>query len=144
MKSRCYNRRDSRFPRYGGRGINICQEWLNSFENFYEWSMKNSFHPGLAIDREDNDGDYEPDNCQWITRMQNWMKSCHPEIPFLSDEQVIEIRGKYSDLSTEDIAALFRISYNSAYNVRIGRTYRHLPLPIPKKRVQFYVSEISE
>ncbi len=67
MLARCYNQNDDRFADYGGRGITICEEWQESFEAFRDWAMANGYADGLSIDRRENDGNYEPGNCRWIT-----------------------------------------------------------------------------
>ncbi len=68
MKKRCYNKNSPRYYDYGGRGIAVCDEWLNDFMNFYHWSMDHGYRDELTIDRIDNDKGYSPGNCQFIDK----------------------------------------------------------------------------
>jgi len=67
---RCTNPKANRYDRYGGRGITVCDEWLNKdsgLKSFIEWAEENGHVDGLQIDRIDNDGNYEPSNCRCVT-----------------------------------------------------------------------------
>jgi hypothetical protein len=70
MKTRCLCPTVRAYPYYGGRGIAVCQEWIDSFEAFSDWAKKNGYSDGLELDRKNVNGNYEPGNCRWATRHQ--------------------------------------------------------------------------
>lgn len=70
MNDRCYNKNNKRYKDYGGRGIIICDEWLNDNKRFFNWAKSNGYNDNLTIDRIDVNGNYEPNNCRWITLQQ--------------------------------------------------------------------------
>lgn len=74
MKERCLNSNSSRYKDWGGRGITICDEWKNSSIVFFEWALNNGYADNLQIDRIDNDGDYGPSNCRFVTPSVNSSK----------------------------------------------------------------------
>ena len=71
IKTRCYNPNYIQYKDYGGRGIRMSDEWKDNAEMFCEWALANGWKPGLVIDRKDNDGNYGPDNCRFITRAES-------------------------------------------------------------------------
>lgn len=66
MKGRCYYKKHEYFDRYGGRGISVCEEWINNFGKFRDWALSNGYDDTLSLDRKDCNGDYCPENCHWI------------------------------------------------------------------------------
>jgi hypothetical protein len=69
MKRRCFNKNFKYYKHYGGRGIAVCQEWMN-FINFRDWALKNGYQNNLEIDRIDVNGNYEPGNCRFVTEKE--------------------------------------------------------------------------
>lgn len=68
MYRRCYKETEPAYKNYGGRGIKICEEWLNNFENFYDWAVNNGYDENLTLDRINVNGNYEPSNCRWVNQ----------------------------------------------------------------------------
>lgn len=70
MLNRCYNPKVSDYPNYGGRGIEVCDEWRDNFQSFFDWAMQNGYNENLkrgecTLDRKDTNLNYTPDNCRW-------------------------------------------------------------------------------
>lgn len=84
MKYRCYNPNKKEYEHYGGRGITVCDSWLNSFENFWN-DMGKDYREELSLDRIDNNGNYCPENCRWTdkkTQARNRRVSRMLQTPF--------------------------------------------------------------
>lgn len=71
MRQRCYNKNNKNYKWYGAKGIKICDNWMDNPTLFEEWALQNGYQDNLTIDRIDEKKDYAPDNCRWITDVQN-------------------------------------------------------------------------
>ena len=110
IKNRCYNIKDPRYSDWGGRGIIVCDEWKDNFRNFKQWALNNGYNDTLTIDRIDNNDNYEPNNCRWITqKIQNRNKR---------NTKYITINNE-----TKTLADWCEI-YNIKYKIVLSRIYR--------------------
>jgi hypothetical protein len=103
MKARCGCKSSTSYPHYGRRGIRVCEVWANSFEAFMQWSLENGYDDDLHIDRIDNDGDYSPANCRFVTQKENNRKMRHIK---MTPESVAHIRGLHPQERIGNVEAL--------------------------------------
>lgn len=113
-KRRCLVQNDKDYPKYGGRGIMICDEWANSFEAFYEHMGPRP--KGTTLERKNTNGNYEPGNCKWanaVEQARNRRKSIH-----------IEWKGEIRHLSI--VAEDLGITYGAAFQrLKRGKLYEN-------------------
>lgn len=100
---RCVNPKDCSFSRYGGRGISICDEWKTDYVVFRTWALSNNYSDTLTIDRIDNDGNYEPSNCRWVSNAKQSNNR--------RNSRFIEINGETKTLA--DWARFYKMPYGS-------------------------------
>ena len=140
MKNRCLNENYRDFYLYGGRGIKICDRWLNSFENFLEDMGERP--AGTSLDREDSEGGYEPENCRWSTPKE---QSNNMRI-----NKVFEYNGKTATLSQwSEILGISRGTLNNRIKILHWDKERVFSTPAKKynrktdKRKDFNIEEIG-
>jgi hypothetical protein len=127
MKKRCYNPNHPRYEHWGGRGITICDEWLNEENgvlNFYNWAMTNGYQEGLSIDRINNDGNYEPSNCRWTDsytqRMNQRPRQKKVKIKERTpkDEYIDFLKEKYKD--RKEGQSGYKLSVSDVKEIKTG------------------------
>lgn len=109
MKHRCYLKSVKGYKNYGGRGIKVCNEWLdkeNGSTNFINWALDNGYKDNLTIDRIDVNGNYCPENCRWITKYEQCFNK--------RTNKFIEINGKKETIGK--LCEKFGISRKTYYN----------------------------
>lgn len=97
MKDRCANPNSKDYVSYGGRGIAVCDEWQPSIKPFKEWAINNGYQVGLELDRRDSNLGYSPENCRWVTKVENLLNMSSIN---LTIEDVKFIRSSEFDIDT--------------------------------------------
>lgn len=117
MKTRCYNKKSKSYKNYGGRGIKICDEWLESFVDFKEWALNNGYNDDLTIDRINVNGDYSPRNCRWVTQKEQSNNT--------RNNRFLEINGRKMTFSQWCEHYNLSKSKRNTANSRLQRGWRH-------------------
>lgn len=120
MKGRCLRKTCPKYPRYGGRGISICSEWIE-FKGFLEWALKNGWKEGYSIDRIDNNGNYCPENCRWVSMSENSRKKSTTKIDMVTAQ---EIRSRINE-NWYDLAKEYGCSHGNIWFIM--NNFTHLP-----------------
>lgn len=105
MKQRCLNKSNSDYQSYGGRGISVCDRWVNSFENFFS-DMGICPFPDYSLDRIDVDGNYEPQNCKWSSPSEQARnKRCSVKLTIDGETKSIHDWAENVEISADTIKA---------------------------------------
>lgn len=120
MKQRCLNPNHPKYKRYGGRGIKICSEWYD-IKNFADWALKNGWKDGLTIDRIDNNGNYCPENCRWVSISQNSRNKKTTKIDMIKAQ---EIRSRINE-DWYELAKEYNCSHGNIWFIM--HNFTHLP-----------------
>lgn len=114
MISRCYCKSFRNFKNYGGRGITVCDEWHKSFVAFMNWAMANGYRDDLTLDRIDNEGNYEPSNCRWITNeAQQLNKRTNRFITFNGETRTIKEWSVITGIHPRTISARLGLGWTA-------------------------------
>lgn len=136
MKQRCLEPDSDRYKDYGGRGITVAQEWIENFDTFADWAKGNGYEDGLTIDRIDNDGNYCPENCRWLTkREQNRNKRTNKMVTYMGETKPLivwceELGLKYDPIHNRidkgwDVELAFKTPLASEYESFSSICRRH-------------------
>lgn len=116
MKARCQRASHPDYPRYGGRGVKVCQQW-QAFDGFKTWALAQGYTDDREIDREQGGGDYCPENCRWVLKIVNlarrWAEGTAPIDGLLSDEVA---------LNAEIRASAYKLVDGHGLYLRVGPT----------------------
>jgi len=124
MKARCFNSNNKFYKNYGGRGIKVCNKWLE-FIPFRDWALNNGYAENLEIDRIDNDKGYYPENCHWTTTAINCQNRGNMKIKNM--EMANEIRTLYTtgNCTYKELAKKYNVSISTISVIINNKQWRN-------------------
>lgn len=124
MRVRCEYPSATNYAYYGGRGIRVCAEWRDDPASFVAWAEANGYRPGLEVDRIDANGDYEPDNCRFVSHAKNSRRRRNARCTEAQAAMASQLLGR--GLSVSAAAKEAGIPYMSAWHIAKGNTWRNV------------------
>jgi hypothetical protein len=126
IKTRCFNPNSKDYNRYGGRGVTICEKWVDDSRNFIDYiqSLRGGNDPQLTLDRIDSDKNYEPGNLRWASpalQARNRQNTISPETVRILEQHIA--MGKYTN---QQLADMFNISISSLKTIKRGEHWSQL------------------
>lgn len=119
MKDRCTNQNNKNYKNYGGRGIEVCDDWLKSFDSFSLWAKETGYKDNLTIDRINVNGNYEPNNCRWLTkREQQSNKTNNVKLTYDNETHNITEWANILGISRNNIYQRIKRGWNVADSLR--------------------------
>jgi hypothetical protein len=122
IRQRCCSDRCSDYALYGGRGIKLCRQWRD-FAAFAQWCLAHGWAKGLTLDRLDNDGNYTPDNCRFVSNQANCQHSRRCQITLATAQRIK--RALAEGTAPAAIAASLSVSIHIVRDIKRGRTWRN-------------------
>ena len=111
IKDRCLNLNHKFYEYYGGRGITICPEWTNDYIKFRDWALSNGYKENLQINRINNNGNYEPNNCNWVTSADNCQNKRNNVIKNMEIANEIRTLHKTGLYTQKEIAEEYKVDF---------------------------------
>lgn len=129
MKTRCYNAKTPCFKYYGGKGIAVCDEWLNNPAAFMDWAFSHGYDENLTIDRINSNLNYCPENCRWITQAEQARRTPKVRhITYNGETKTALQWEKYFNVPLDSISRLIR------EGVSMQEAVQHAATRLPRKR----------
>ncbi|HDY89897.1 MAG TPA: hypothetical protein ENH82_17485 [bacterium] len=123
IKQRCSNPNIPGYKYYGGKGIKVCEEWLNNPKAFIEWALANGYKKGLDIDRIDNNGDYKPNNCQFISHAKNSRKRKCVKLNWQQVEEIRCAKLAIPKITHREIAQFYNVGIDAIGQILSNRCW---------------------
>ena len=129
MINRCESENDRAYKNYGGRGIKICDEWRADFVAFRNWATGSGYKQSLTMDREDNNGDYTPENCRWVSAQeQAWNKRTNKIVAYRGEKAPLSKLARHHGLHPDVVnKRVYKLGWsveralNSALHKKVGQ-----------------------